>query len=48
MNNTVFFSTGVDVDEVLVRMSLIEQVIKNSDSMWILFSVKHPQTFLEL
>ena len=42
--NTVFTSGG-GVDEVLVRLQLIEQVLKNVNLMCILFSVKHLQKF---
>ena len=35
-------------DDVLVRLSLIEQLIKDANLMSISFSVKHPQTFWEL
>ena len=41
-----FFSTSREGDnEVSVTLSLIEQIIKDTSSMCILFSVKHPQTF---
>ena len=43
-----FFTSGGDIDEVLVRLSLIEQTIKDANSISILFGVKHPQTFWEL
>ena len=45
--NTVFFTSGQGVDEVLMRLQLIEQIIKDANSMCISFSVKHPQTFRE-
>ena len=35
-------------DDVLVRLSLIEQLIKDANLMSISFSVKYPQTFWEL
>ena len=35
-------------DEVLVWLQLIEKKFKDVNSMYILFSVKHPQTFREL
>ena len=45
-NTLFFFSTSREGDnEVLVTLSLIEQIIKDTSSMCILFSVKHPQTF---
>ena len=34
-------------DEILVMLSLMEEIIKDANSMWISFSVKQPQTFLE-
>ena len=43
--NTVFFPSGGDVDNVLVRLSLIKQTIKNVNLICISFSVKHPQIF---
>ena len=43
-----FFSTsGGGVDDVLVRLSLIEQIIKDVYLMSILFSLINPQTFRE-
>ena len=42
------YSTGVHdgggVHDVLARLSLIEQIIKDVSLMCISFSVKHPQT----
>ena len=35
------------VDEMLVRLPLIEQIIKDVNLMCMSFSVKHPQTFRE-
>ena len=43
--NTVFFPSGGDVNNVLVRLSLIKQTIKNVNLMCISFSVKYPQIF---
>ena len=43
--NTVFFPSGGGVDDVLVRLSLIKQIIKDVNFMCLSFSVKHPQTF---
>ena len=40
---TVFFTSGGNVDVVLVRLSLIEH-IKHTNLMKISFSVKYPQT----
>ena len=40
-----FFPSGGD--EVLMRLSLIKQIIKDINLMCISFSVKHPQTFSE-
>ena len=45
--NTVFFPSGGFVDDVLVRLSLIKQIIKDVNLMCLLFSVKHPQIFWE-
>ena len=45
--NTVFFPSGEGVDDVLVRLSLVEKIIKDANLMCISFSVKHPQTFQE-
>ena len=45
--NTVlfFFTLGEDNDEVLVTLSLIEQVIKDASSIYVSFSVQRPQTY---
>ena len=45
--NTVFFPSGGGVDDVLVRLALIEQIIRDVNLMCISFSVKHPQIFRE-
>ena len=45
--NTVFFPSGGGVDDVLVRLALIEQIIRDVNLMCISFSVKHPQIFWE-
>ena len=47
INNTVLFTSDGCVDKVLVRLSLIEEIIKDPNSICISFSVKHPQTFRE-
>ena len=38
---------GGGVDDVLVRLSLIKQIMKDVNFMCISFSVKHPQIFWE-
>ena len=38
--NTIFFASGGD--GVLMRLSIIKQIIKNVNLMCISFSVKHP------
>ena len=43
--NTTFFILGGD--DVLMRLSLIKQIIKDVNLMCISFSVKHPQIFWE-
>ena len=43
--NTVFSPSGGDVDDVLVRLSLIKQIIKDFILICPSFSVKHPQIF---
>ena len=43
--NTVFFPSGGGVDDVLVRLLLMKQVIKEINLMCISFSVKHSQIF---
>ena len=43
--NTVFFPLGGD--DVLMRLSLIKQIVKDVNLMCISFSVKHPQIFWE-
>ena len=45
--NTIFFNSGGSVDDVLVRLSLVVQIIKDANLMCISFSVKHSQTFWE-
>ena len=40
--NTVFFPSGGGVDDVLVRLSLIKQIIKDVNLMCFSFSVKNP------
>ena len=44
--NTVFFPSGGD--DVLMRLLLIKQIIKDVNLMCISFSVKHPQMLWEL
>ena len=45
MYSTVFFPSGGGVDGILVRLSLIKQIIKDVNLMYISFSVKHPPNF---
>ena len=45
--NTVFFPSGGGVDDMLIRLSLIKQIIQDVNLMCISFSVKHPQIFWE-
>ena len=40
-----FFTLGEDNDEVLVTLSLIEQVIKDASSIYVSFSVQRPQIY---
>ena len=47
MYTVLFFTLDGGVDDVLLRLSLIEQIIKYTNLMSISFSVKHPQTFWE-
>ena len=42
-----FFTSGRGVDDELVRLLLVEEIIKDANLMCISFSVKHPQTFGE-
>ena len=44
---TNFFPPVGGVDDVLVRLLLIKQIIKDLNLMCISFSVKHPQIFRE-
>ena len=44
--NTVFFPSGGN--DMLMRLSLIKQIIKDVNFMCIPFSVKHAQIFREL
>ena len=49
LHTVPFFSPSVGVvDDMLVRLPLIEKIIKDVNFMWISFSVKHPQIFQEL
>ena len=41
----IFFTSGGGVDDMLVRLPLIKQIIKDVTLMCIAFSVKHPQIF---
>ena len=43
----LFFTSGGGVDDVLVRLSLIKQIIKDVNLMCISFSVKYLQIFWE-
>ena len=45
--STIFFPSDRCVDDVFVRLLLMEQIIKDVSLMCISFSVKHPQTFRE-
>ena len=45
--NTVFFPSRGGVDDVLVRLLLIKQIIKDVNFMCLSFSVKHPHIFWE-
>ena len=45
--STIFFPSGGGVDDVLVRLLLMEQIIKDVNLICISFIVKHPQTFQE-
>ena len=42
-----FFPSGGGVDDVLVRLLLIKQIIKDVNFMCLSFSVKHPHIFWE-
>ena len=41
--NTVFFPSGGGVGDVLARLSLIKQIIKDVNLMWLSSSMKHSQ-----
>ena len=41
-----FFTSGGGVDDMLVRLSLIKKIVKDTNLMCISFIVKHSQTFL--
>ena len=43
-----FFTSGGGVVDMLVRLFISEQIIKDANFMCFLFSVKHPQKFREL
>ena len=45
--DTVFLHSGEGVDDVLVRLLLIKQIIKDVNLMCLSFSVKHPHIFWE-
>ena len=45
--NTIFFPSGGVVDNMLMRLSLIKQIIRDVNLMCISFSVRHPQIFWE-
>ena len=42
-----FFPSGGGVNDVLMRFSLIKEIIKGVNLICISFSVKHPQMFWE-
>ena len=46
--STIFFPSGGSAHDVLVKLLLIKQIIKDINLMCISFSVKHPLTFWEL
>ena len=41
----IFFASGRSVDDLLVRLSLVAQIIKDANLICILFSVKYLHTF---
>ena len=43
----LLFASGGGVDDMFLRLSLVEQIIKDANLMSISFSVKIPQTFRE-
>ena len=45
--NAVFFPSGGGVDDMLMRLSLIKQIIKDVNLICISFSAKHPEIFWE-
>ena len=45
--NNVFFLAVGGVDDVLVRLLLIKQIIKDLNFIYISFTVKQPQIFWE-
>ena len=45
--NTVFLRSVGGVDDVLMRLSLIKQIIKDVNLMCFSFSAKHPQIVWE-
>ena len=45
--DTVFLHSGEGVDDVLVRLLLIKQIIKDVSLIYLSFSVKHTQIFWE-
>ena len=44
---STFFPSGAGVNDALVRLSLVEQIVKDVNLMCFSFSVKHPQIFWE-
>ena len=46
--STVLFASDGSVDDVLLRLLLIKQIIKDTNLMSISFSFKHPPTFWKL
>ena len=45
--NTVLFTSGGVVNEVLARLQLIDQTFKYGNLIYISFNAKYPQTFWE-
>ena len=43
----IFSPSGGGVYDVLMTLSLIKQISKDANLMWIAFNVKHPQIFWE-
>ena len=47
ISSTIFSPSAGVVDDMLVRLSLIKQIIKHINLMCISFSIKYPQIFWE-